>query len=433
MTTLAEIQEMRERRAKVVAQARDLRDQITDDTDDARRAELEQQFDRAMAEADDLRARIDREQRLFDAEQDLRGVPGLAGERPGVIPAQGETDADAARRAAAYDDAFLAYLRYGSGGLQPEQMQVLREGRQAMTPEMLAALPANLRAQSTSNSAGGYSIPTDTRSELIRSMEDYGGVRPLARVLTTASGNQIDWPTVNDTSNKAAIVSEGTSVSDTDITFGTKAIGAFMYRTMVTVSWELLMDSTLDLDALIREIFAERLFLGSNEHFTTGTGSGQPNGIVTASAAGYTASGESGIIYEDLVELEHSVKRAYRRDAAFMLGDNALKIIKRLKDNDGRPLWVPGLSVREPDTILGYPYGVNEDMADVEGAAKSVVFGMLRAYLIRDAGPMLIRRLEERYAENAQTAFILYSRHDGELMTADATTHNPVKHLVHPS
>lgn len=49
-------------------------------------------------------------------------------------------------------------------------------------------------AQSTSvNSEGGYLVPT------LEAMADYGGVRPVAQVQSTQSGEAIQWPTVDET------------------------------------------------------------------------------------------------------------------------------------------------------------------------------------------------------------------------------------------
>ena len=88
-----------------------------------------------------------------------------------------------------------------------------------------------------------------------------------------------------------------------------------------------------------------------------------------AATLGYTAGGTTSsgstttIAYDDLVQLEHSVDPAYRKNARYMMGDTALKTIKLLKDGIGRPLWLPGLAVKEPDTINSFPYVVNQDMA----------------------------------------------------------------------
>ena len=110
-----------------------------------------------------------------------------------------------------------------------------------------------------------------------------------------------------------------------------------------------------------------------------------------------------------------------------MLSDMAVKTVKFLKDSEGRPLWVPGIAVGEPDTILGYRYTVNEFM-DAPGANKKpVAFGQLKNYLIRDVMAVtLFRMTDSVYTRKGQVGFLAFSRHDGALMDASGAS---VKYL----
>jgi HK97 family phage major capsid protein len=153
---------------------------------------------------------------------------------------------------------------------------------------------------------------------------------------------------------------------------------------------------------------------------------------VTGATLGYTAgnsttSGETtSITYDDLVELEHSVDPAYRKNARFMMSDTALKTVKKLKDGIGRPLWMAGLAVKEPDTINSYPYVINQDVAVPAASAKTVLFGDFTNYFIRRVAGVQVLRLTERYADYNQVGFLAFQRWDGQLV--DAGTH-PIKYL----
>ena len=109
-----------------------------------------------------------------------------------------------------------------------------------------------------------------------------------------------------------------------------------------------------------------------------------------------------------------------------MFSDQTLKVLKQLKDGDGRPLWLSGIAVREPDSLLGAQYVVNQDVADIASAAKAIVYGAFRYYWIRDVLGIVLLRLEERYAEFFQIGWVAFSRHDGELVTAGT----PIKFLT---
>jgi hypothetical protein len=153
-----------------------------------------------------------------------------------------------------------------------------------------------------------------------------------------------------------------------------------------------------DLDGWLATKLGTRIARITNTHFTTGDGASKPGGVVTGATLGYTAgnstsSGETAsITYDDLIELEHSVDPAYRKKARYMMSDAALKVIKKVKDGIGRPLWVAGLDVGAPDTINAFPYTINQDMAAPAASAKSVLFGDFSNYFIRRVAGIQVLR-----------------------------------------
>lgn len=413
----AELKELRERRAKLAEDAKVELSKITDKTSESEAAEIEARFDTMMAEVDSIAPKIARLEKLDGVTRTVNRT--LSDPVPGR---DGAEDIPDEVRTQEYRDVFEIYAREGRAALDRDQFQVLRSGFQTVEN----------RAQTTAAAAGGYGIPEGFGGTLFTAVADYGGVRPVATVMTTASGNGMPFPTLDDTANKAVLVSEGTQSTATDMTFGSKTLNAYTFRTMATASFELLQDIAIPLESIIGDTFAQRLFLGTNEYFTTGTGSDQPHGIVPASAEGWATTG-IGITFDDLIELEHSVKQAHRRNAGYMFHDSTLKAVRKLKDNDGQYLWQASRVLGEPDMLNGRPYTINDDMAEIEALSKSVLFGDMSRYMIRDVSNPLMMRLDERFADSGLVGFIMFSRHDGELMTASATTYNPVKHLVHAS
>jgi HK97 family phage major capsid protein len=83
---------------------------------------------------------------------------------------------------------------------------------------------------------------------------------------------------------------------------------------IVAVPYELLQDTTIDMEAFIRNRLAQRLGRLGNTAFTVGTGTTQPDGIVPKATSGTvgTTGQTLTIIYDDLVNLVHSVDPAYR-------------------------------------------------------------------------------------------------------------------------
>ena len=290
--------------------------------------------------------------------------------------------------------------------------------------------PAEGRAQSVgTTTAGGFSVPKDFRRELETALKSFGGIRASrATILNTTGGGQLELPTSNDTSNKGALLAENTADAEQDITFGQLLLDAYKYTSrIIRVSVELMQDSAFNMDAFIAGRFAERLARITNEHFTTGDGTGKPNGVVTAATLGKTGAGGqvTSVTYNDLVDLKHSVDQAYRQNAEWMMNDLTVAAATKLVDGDSRPLWAAGLVAGAPDTILGHTYVVNNDMAVMAANAKSILFGDFSKYIIRDVLDVTMARLVERYAEFHQVGFIANGRWDGDLL--DAGT-NPIKY-----
>lgn len=257
-------------------------------------------------------------------------------------------------------------------------------------------------------------------------------------IMDTATGQPLPFPTSNDTTQAAVIVGEAGTVVEQDITASQINFGAYKFTSgLVKVSLELLQDSNFDLEAWLTQRFAERWGRGLENYLTNGTGNSQPTGLLTAIAAngGPTpiiaagsnandASGSTGVNsigYADLVNLEHSVDPSYRRGAKYMFHDQTLSALKRLLDKYGRPLWAPGITAGDPDTLNGYSYVINQSMPQIGASNVTIAFGDLKKFIARRVKDLSVVKLVERYAELGQVGFISFARLDSNLI--DAGTH----------
>jgi len=405
--------ELRTQRARLAKQAEELLNRAEAENRDLT-AEEEQQWNRIQDEIDELGRRIERLERISVLGEELRQSTGtVAGGRQTAAHQVSEEEER---------EAFIAWIKHGTSGLTPEQRQVLEARYTQLSPEMRALGVAT-------GAAGGFTVPQGFYRQLIEAQQAIGGVRlSRATVLTTDAGNDLPVPTSNDTANVGARVDENTQIAEQDTGFGSKVFKAYMYTSkIVRVSIQLLQDSAFDIEAFLARLLGERIGRALNADLTTGTGTGQPQGVVTAAAQGKvgTTGQTTSVTYEDLVDLEHSVDPAYRANAQWMFHDTTLRALKKLKDSQGRPLWQSGLAVREPDTILGYPYVINQNMPQMAANAKSILFGDFRNYFIRDVRDVTVLRLQERYADYLQVGFLAFSRHDGGLVNAGT---DPIKY-----
>lgn len=405
--SLAKIQELKQERAKLYTEARG----IIDKADTEKRSmtgEENTHYENLDKKIDELTADIQRREKALEREREL--AQEKAPEERG-----GEQEAE--KRAVdkeEYRAAYLNYIRYGVNGLTKEERDLIGSQKANLSNNELRALSA------VTGSAGGYTVPTGFYNKLIEAQKAFGGMRTSgATIITTAGGNPLPIPTANDTTNEGELVPENTAVTAQDTVFGQKTLGAYKFSSKtILIPIELLMDSAFDIEAYITKIIATRNARAENKYFTTGTGVSQPEGIITAAALGKTGAAAqlTSILWEDFIDLEFTVDGAYRKNAKYMLHDQTLKIIKKMKDSQGRPLWQPGIAVKEPDTINGYAYFNNNDMDQVGASKKSLAFGDFSNFFIRDAMDVTVFRINEKYIENGQVGFLAFSRHDSKFI-----------------
>ena len=260
----------------------------------------------------------------------------------------------------------------------------------------------------------------------------FGGMRrSRATIIRSADGRPLPMPTDNDTGNKGQLLGEGSEESNfTDPTLGEVILSAFKYSSkFIRVSIEFLADTSVDASGWIAEKLGTRIGRITNDHYTFGTGSGQPLGVENATI-GKTIASISTVTHAEMLDLKHSVDPDYRESPEWMWHDTTLKILKQLVDSQNRPLWLPGIMFGEPDSFDGDPYVINQSVDVMGAAARPILYGDFSKYIIRDVMDITLMRLDERYAEFGKVAFIAFMRTDGDLL--DAGT-NPIKYIRQPA
>lgn len=358
-------------------------------------------YDQGMAELDDLDAKIKRIQDVNTrvADEVLKASVIEASERAGK-----DKDSAGAR-------VYAKWLRGGDKALSAEDWEVVRN-----------------TMSTTTASEGGYTVATEVATTVLEALKAYGGMRAVAEVIQTSQGNPMSFPTSDGTAEEGEIIAENITATDLDVSFGTMALPVYKYSSkVVTVPFELLQDSNVDIEAFVRNRLVTRLGRITNKHFTTGTGSSQPNGVITAAPVGVTAANGSSqvtaVTYDSLVDLQHSVDPAYREggNCRFMMADASVKVVRKIKDGQGRPIFVPGYEMGvpggAPDTLLGSPVSVNQSIAAMAANAKSIAYGDFRNYKIRDVMAVeMFRFTDSAYTKKGQVGFLAWMRSGGNLI-----------------
>lgn len=286
---------------------------------------------------------------------------------------------------------------------------------------MLAAIRSNFRnvsnvLQEGVDTDGGYLVPEEYDSRLIDVLNEECIMRNLGTKITTSGERKIN---IAATKPAASWIEEGGALSFGDATFDQIIMDAYKLHVAIKVTEELLYDSAFNLESYIIQQFGKAIANAEEDAFLNGDGNHKPTGLLTTAQTGVTTSGAS-ITADDLIELVYKLKRPYRKSAAFIVNDQTLAAIRKLKDANQAYMWQPSYQMGEPDRLLGYPIHTTPFMPTAEAGKAALVFGDYSYYNIGDRGARSIQELRELFAGNGMIAFVMKERVDGKLVLPEA-------------
>lgn len=390
------LHEMQQKRATIATEMRTLHDKIGDAvwTDEQR-----SQWDEAQHQYNLLDEQIKREEEIRRQDDELAKARKPEGRDindndPNNPPSEEE------RRASVFD----RFVRSGAGDLSVEERSILKE----------------LRAQGTTEgNAGGYTVPTQFRNRVVEAMKAYGGIASVCQLLNTSNGQPLEWIYTDSTEEIGEMIGENTAAGEEDTEFQPITLGAKkMTSKIIRVSSELLQDSGIDMNGYLAARIASRLGRGEAKAIVQGA----KNKDASVSVKGLndwitkttTAAAAKAFTWEEMLALKHSIDPAYRNSPKFRyaFNDSTLLAISKMKDSQGRPLWLPDIVGVAPASVLGTQYVIDQAIADADAGNKFVLCGDFDRFVLRRVAYMTLRRLTERYAEFDQVGFLAFHRFD---------------------
>ena len=266
----------------------------------------------------------------------------------------------------------------------------------------------------------GAPVPTSFYDQVIMLARHVGPMLETSTILNTAGGENLQIPSLSAYST-GTVSSEAAAIGESDPTFNAfKTLGAYKYSFLTQISREMVEDAGVDILGFLATQTGNALGYAVNGALTTGTGTVQPTGIVTAAGSGITGgTGVSGAFTADnIIDLVYSVDTAGRTlpGTGFQMNAQAIAAVRKLKDGNGQYLFSPSLSADARDLLLGYPIFENPAMASPATSAKSVIFGHLPSYFARTVGGLRLDRSDDYAFQNDLITFRATMRVDGNLI-----------------
>ena len=350
-------------------------------------------YDKMEAEIAAYSTEIERMCRQKDIEDKMSkplGTPLTA--KPAVLST--ETEEKHGRASSSYAKDMLVALRSGFKRVS----NILEEGK---------------------DENGGYLVPEEWDSRLIDKLTEENIFRSLATTITTSGEHKIN---IAATKPAAAWIEEGQALSFGEATFDQVVLDAHKLHVAIKVTEELLYDNAFNLESYIIDQFGKALGNAEEDAFLNGDGKNKPLGIFAATGGGEVSVTLTGTALktDDILTLIYSLKRPYRKNAAFILNDATLAALRKLKDNNQAYIWQPSYQAGEPDRLCGYPVKTSAFCPVLEMGKAGVAFGDFSYYNIGDRGTRSFQELRELFAGNGMVGYVAKERVDGKLILPEA-------------
>ena len=361
-----------------------------------------QEFDRVEAEHDALNARIARGEKVL-------GLESRGGRE--VLPSEPPKDEAADVRAGGlpkseeYRDAFAQLVR--SAGRMD-----------ALSAEQRVALAVGVDAN------GGALVPDQFYKVLFESAEEFSFMRQYGTIVPTGEHGDLIIPR-RGARSAAVWLAEGAAYTESEPDFGQSILKALKVGLYSKASDEMVDDPFFDVLSFLAKQAGEAIGIAANAAYVNGAAASTttPKGIVNRATVGVTlATGQTTTITsaDSLIDLQHSVISPYRANARWLLHDSTLKLVRKLKTTDNQYIWQPGIQAGVPSTLLGNEVLTDPNMPVPAANAKTVVYGDLKSYWIRDVQELRIKPLTELFALNGQVGIRASARTDGDLVDTAA-------------
>lgn len=306
----------------------------------------------------------------------------------------------------------------GSGGEQSQTAEV----KSMMDYMKKGTIPETKALSMDSDPDGGYMIPEQMETTIITRIRDFSPVRQVASKSTISMGNALKIPREGETDFEAGWVGERQSrpVTGTGDLEMLRITLHEMYA-QPSATQQLIDDPAFNFEGYINQRISDLLARKEAYAFINGDGNNKPVGLLVSTEVEEITK---GLTFDGLIELQSELRQVYAARANFMFNRVTLGYIRTLKDKNDQYLWQPSTQVGKPNTLLGDPYVIADDMPSAISSgslvtgATPILYGDFSAYRIVDKQG--IRTLRDPYTSKPNVLFYTTKQVGGDVVNDQA-------------
>ena len=277
-------------------------------------------------------------------------------------------------------------------------------------------MDGEMRAMLASNSNNQATMPLTIAEGLLKKLEEQCPILEKGRRFSSKGVLRL----LNETTyGDSALCEENTQFNEDDAEFGHIDLGAYKVATQTKVTFELLANSSIDLNAYLTDVIVRRLAKQLNKLFLVGTGTKQPEGL-TKGKQEVEISAE--LSYDDFVKMQTEIHPDFLDGAVYIMNRKTFTKTALLEDGNGHKYVQNGVvNGKFTYTIGGTPIIIDNNMPDyTSGQVAIVLANIADAYSINLLQDIVVRRLDQIEFTNGVEVFAGYLMADGKITNQDA-------------
>ncbi len=282
------------------------------------------------------------------------------------------------------------------------------------------AIPTEYRADAVTKTTDvGAVIPTTVLNQIVEKLESTGMI--LALVTRTAYKGGVAIP-VSSVKPTATWVAEGVGSDKQKKTAAKDGMVTFAYhklRCAVAVSLEVENMAMPAFETLLINNIVEAMTKALEQAIISGSGTGQPKGIVKETPATGQAIETSKLSYNDLVKVEGALPQAYEAGAVWCMSKSTFMGFVGMTDSNGQPIARVnyGIAGNPERMLLGRPVVCCDYLNSFDSASAGDVVAFVfrfKDYVLNTNYAMGVKKYEDNDTDDLVTKGIMLA--DGKVV-----------------
>ena len=277
-------------------------------------------------------------------------------------------------------------------------------------------LDGEMRAMLTSTGGNQATIPLTIAEGILKKLEEQCPILNEGRRYSSKGTLRLLSET---TYGEGAITAENAEFHYDDPELSFIELNSHKISTSVKASFELLANSSVDMDMYLTDVIVRRMSRELNRLFLVGTGTREPQGLINGKQ---TVAVPAELNYDVFVEMATKMHPDFLDNAKYIMNRKTFTEVAKLADGNGHKYVQGGIvNGKFQYTLGGTPILIDNYMPDYTAGQKAIILANIAdCYSINVLQDIVLKKLDQVEFLNGVEVFASYMMADGKITNEDA-------------